>query len=478
MSHCFSLHSPEELGIPSSALCDVLNELDRKVCLNKSDSMHGIMVLRHGKLAMEGWWAPCSPDIPHALFSVSKTFVSMAIGLAQQEGRLNLSDPICSFFPEYDSDITDGKMRQVTIRHLLTMASGHDADACPSMFSEPRGNWVRGFLSSQLALAPGERFTYNSAGTYMLSAIIRKTTGVNVREYLQPRLFEPMAMQPGMWECCPRGINKGGWGFYLRTEDLAKFGQLLLQKGQWEGKQLLPADYLAEATSKQISNDPMGYFPDWIVGYGYQLWISRHGFRVDGASGQFAVVVPEYDLVIATNAGTSVTQNLLEVFWDTLLPALSPSPLPANPDNEKRLRQACRSLSLPILPRPEVLQPLPLAILEFQDNQDGLHSLELAYEKDSCLLCFHTARGLETLQAGFGHYCSNSLQLRDEYKRLVEACATWEDRKLCLTLKYPETSVTEFWTLDLGATPRTLACLCAESTFRPSSLPELLTERL
>ena len=309
----FPRTSPEAVGIDSRALLRMTERLARLEYLNS------IIILRHGRSVLECWLEPYERETPHQLFSLSKSFVSCAIGLAQAEGRLRITDPLVSFFPEYDRCVTDPRMRQSTLEDLLTMRSGHLV--CAMKYMQGERDFVRAYLASPLDVEPGTEFTYNSGATYMLAAVIRQVTGENVREYLIPRLFEPLGIAPGIWECCPRGINFGGWGLSLTTDDLAKFAQLLLQHGKWNGRQLLPADYLAEATRKHADNSK-NTPPDWRTGYGYQFWVSRHGFRGDGASGQFAVVLEEHDLAIVTTACLTNMQSVLDVFWEELLPAL------------------------------------------------------------------------------------------------------------------------------------------------------------
>ena len=304
--------TPESLGISSGVLISMIRKL------NEMDYLNGIMLLRHGKVCMEGWWKPYEPELPHGLFSLSKSFVSAAIGIAQSEKRFAITDKLISFFPEYEKNIMDPKMKDVTLRHLLTMTSGHEICAKDAMVHDPDGNWVRGFLSSKLLRKPGEFFAYNSGATYMLSAVLYKLTGLNVREYLLPRLFEPLGIVPGIWENCPNGINCGGYGLHLKTEDIAKFAQLLLNHGMLDGKSLIPSDYIAEATRQQSDNS-MNQLPDWKCGYGYQFWGSRHGYRGDGASGQYIIVLPEEDTAIAVNSCIPDMARILEVFWEDLL---------------------------------------------------------------------------------------------------------------------------------------------------------------
>jgi CubicO group peptidase (beta-lactamase class C family) len=223
------------------------------------------MLLRHDRLVAQTWWKPFKPEYKHELFSASKSFTSVAIGIAQSEGYFKLDDKLVSFFPEKMTEKVSERMRQVTLRNLLTMASGHES--CPLLRLHPQKDWVQGFLESELVYDPGTRFVYNSAATYMLAAVLRKTTGQNVIDFLQERLFLPLGIRAEKWDSCPMGTNIGGWGFWLKTEDLLRFGRLLLNNGNWNGKQLIPADYVKEATRFQIDNSTNEQ-PDWKLGYG------------------------------------------------------------------------------------------------------------------------------------------------------------------------------------------------------------------
>lgn len=414
-----SRSTPESVGIPSRILTETLEELKKLTALNS------LMVLRHGHVCAEGWWKPYSPEIPHMLFSLSKSFTSSAIGILQGERGLDLQTPLYTFFPEAEKSITDPKMRAVTLRHLLTMSSGHASCAMAFMEKDPDGDYVKSFLSSKLTYLPGERFVYNSGGTYMLAAVVRKLTGENVREYLIPRLFDPLGIVPGIWECCPRGTNLGGWGFNLKTEDIAKFGQLLLDGGRWNGKQLIPAEYLQAATAKQIDNS-MNDMPDWKLGYGYQFWQNRYGFRADGACGQYALVLPEYDMTIAVTAGLANMQNVMTIFWEHLIPGIrkETDTLPEDPEALQALRSALASLSIP-LAQGDTTRRGESAVWNCGRNDAGIRSVSISFGKDDCTLLFTTEKGEEKIHAGFGFNCDNLIQFRDSLPRRSAASAAW-----------------------------------------------------
>lgn len=295
-------------------------------------NIHSVMVLQHGKVLYEKWLNGGEAEKPHILNSVSKTFTSAAVGLAIGEGLLSLDDKLISFFPDDLPALPSENLKKVTIRNLLTMNCGHD--------SEPRrkedDTWVKTFLSWPVEHEPGTYFCYNSMGTYMLSAIVQKVTGQKVVDYLQSRLFDPLGIEKPRWEESPQGINCGGWGLYLKTEDLAKMGQLLLQKGKWKGKQVLPKDYAIEMTRKQVPCQPSWVRADkvnesgltlensdWVQGYGYQMWRCRHNaFRADGAGGQYIIIIPEKDAVVVNTAQLNDMQAEQNLIWDYILPAL------------------------------------------------------------------------------------------------------------------------------------------------------------
>ena len=303
------------------------------VAESKQD-LHSIMVVKDGKVVFEKWLGSGKENEPHVLNSVSKTFTSAAVGLAISEGKLNLTDKVIKFFPDKLPVQVGEHLSALTIRHLLTMNTGHEKD--PSKLRNTEKDWEKAFLHTEFPRQPGTIFCYNSLATYMLSAIVQKVTGQKLVDYLYPRLFRPLGINNVSWQESPTGVNAGGWGLFLKTEDLAKMGLLLLQGGQWQGKQVLPAEWVKEMSSAQVPCVPAGRNSDalpqlmknakksdWLQGYGYQMWRCRHNaFRADGAAGQYIIVIPEKNAVVATTANIGNMQAEIDLIWKYLLPAL------------------------------------------------------------------------------------------------------------------------------------------------------------
>ena len=304
--------------------------------------MHSFMIVRHGHVVAQGWWKPEAPEKPHVMWSLSKSFTSTAVGLAVAEGKLSVDDLVLPFFPEYAPAEPSGKLRAMRVRDLLTMTTGHD--------TEPRltldAPWEQSFLAHPVPHKPGTHFLYNSAGSHMLSAIVQKVTGQTMLEFSRPRLFEPLGIENPIWDASLQGITLGGWGLQIRTEDIARFGQMVLQRGRWNGRQIVSEEWIEQATSKQVSN---GSHPDsdWDQGYGFQFWRCRHGaFRGDGKDGQFCIVMPEQDAVVAMTAQTNNLQEQLALVWDKLLLAFHAAPLPADAQEEAQLKRTTERLGL------------------------------------------------------------------------------------------------------------------------------------
>jgi len=376
--------TPEEQGISSQALLAFLAAVG-----SSKHEFHSFMMQRHGHVIAEGWWSPYEAASPHMLYSLSKSFTSTAVGLAAAEGKLAVTDKVTSFFPGELPEVASENLAALRIKDLLTMSVGHAEDSTGSLW--PQQNWVKTFLALPIKYPPGTQFLYNSGATYMLSAIVQKVTGQPLLDFLTPRLFEPLGISGMTWETCPRGINTGGWGLKLPTEAIAKFGQLYLQKGSWEGRQILPAEWVAEATTFKIQQpgqdlDKLKQQSDWHQGYCYQFWRCRHNaFRGDGAFGQFCIVMPDQDAVIAITSESPSMQGELDLIYEHLLPAMKAAPLPADRKSQKELKEKLAALSLSP-PAGRVASPVAARIsgksFKIEANDAGVESVSFGFEKN------------------------------------------------------------------------------------------------
>lgn len=331
--------TPEEQGISSAAVRGFIEAADKEI-----NTLHSFMLVRHGQVIAEAWWKPETADTKHVLWSLSKSFASTAVGLAVDEGKLSLDDPVLKFFKDEAPAEPSENLKAMRVRHLLSMSGGHEVQP---KFEIAQGPTVKGFLEQPVTHKPGTWFIYNTPSTYMASAIVTKVTGQTVLDYLKPRLFEPLGIADPRWDATAEGYSIGGYGLFIRTEDIAKFGLLYLQKGKWNGKQLLSEKWVAEATSKQVDNSkaPSGRTSDWQQGYGFQFWRCQHNaFRGDGRDGQICLVMPEQDAVVAITAQTNQMQKELDLVWEKLLPAFRAEALPADAAEREKLKQVAARL--------------------------------------------------------------------------------------------------------------------------------------
>src|SRR5690554_6396687 len=460
--------TPESQGVDSAAISRLLDYFAEKEL-----EIHSIMLLRNGKVIAEGWWDPYSADRPHMLFSLSKSFTSTAIGFAVQEGLLTVDDKVCDFFPDQLPEKVGPNLAAMRVRHLLSMSTGHEEDTTGRVTSAPDGDWVKAFLSLDVEREPGTYFVYNTAATYMLAAILHKLTGQTLIDYLTPRLFEPLGIEGATWETCPRGINTGGYGLNIKTADIAKFGQLYLQRGMWEGKQLLSPEWIEEATRKHIDNgdDPNN---DSNQGCGYQFWRCRHNvYRGDGAFGQFCIVASEKDLVVAITSGANDMQGVMNGIWDIILPALSPAALPENEAEQKRLQARLAELALPILPGEKSEKAANYARrYVFPANDLGLSSITLQFGSDACEGNLELPYGKTPVTFGYG-YNAEGVFPAPQGITPAYSSATWEDdNTLVLLSRLVETPFAYTMTLKFAPGKVDLE-VKANCGFGQSELPSL-----
>jgi CubicO group peptidase (beta-lactamase class C family) len=418
--------TPEAEGVSSANIEAFLDAVAQS-----KHEFHSLMIVRHGRVIAEGWWKPYAAEIPHTMYSMSKSFTSTAVGLAVSEGKLSVEDKVTSFFPNDLPAEVSANLAALQVKHLLTMSVGSEHEPTGAMVQQE--NWVRAFLASPISHPPGSVFLYNSAATYMCSAIVQHVTGQKVIDYLTPKLFTPLGVEGMAWETCPRGINTGGWGLSIQTEGLAKFGTLYLQKGKWNGKQIVPAEWIEEATTKHIqqSDPPKPARPhednDWLQGYGYQFWRCRHNaFRGDGAFGQFTIMLPEHDAVIAITGESSDLQGELDLVWEHLLPAFKDARLPADESAETHLHGRLAALEL----RPPAgaeSSPLTTKVsgktFRLAPNELGLEEVSYTFEKGNVITTFHTAKDIYAISSGLGAWEHGETALPGTPPRIISGGA-------------------------------------------------------
>lgn len=459
--------APEAQGISSAAILAFIDAADSDI-----DALHGFMLLRHGHVVAEGWWSPYNAESPHMLYSLSKSFTSTAVGLAIAEGKLSLNDPVLKFFPDRAPAEPSNNLKEMRIHDLLRMSTGHQTEP-------PRPDdqsWTKAFLAHPVPFKPGTHFLYNTSGTYMLSAIVQKTTGQTVLDYLTPRLFEPLGIENPTWEMSPEGVSTGGYGLSVRTGDIARFGQLYLQKGQWQGKQLVSAAWIEAATTLQTSN---GSNPnsDWDQGYGYQFWRCRHGlYRGDGAFGQYCIVLPEQDAVIAITSGVRDMQAVMNLIWDKLLPAMKDAPLASDEATARKLAQRLEGLSLPTVEGNGSAAPVSDTKYVFAPNDQKLEaiSIESKASDDAVTLIVRVDGAEQRIVCGRGKWQRGRIAWGPLPEQPTAASGAWtEDDTFTARLCFYETPY--IYTIRLNFTGRQLRYDAeANVSFGPTKQPQLI----
>ncbi|CAG7648705.1 serine hydrolase domain-containing protein [Paenibacillus allorhizosphaerae] len=426
MSHSsfvFPRCRPETVGILPSSVSAFLKEAD-----SRQIGLHCFMLLRYGQVVAEAQWAPYDSEIPRMLFSLSKSFVSTAVGFAVDEGLLAVDDLVLSILGERSTE-SDDRLRLLRVEHLLTMSTGQTNMAvrrCWNSRTREKGNWVQDFLDVPIEHEPGTHFAYNSCASYLLSAIVQEVTGLHLLDYLAPRLFEPLGIEGAKWESCPDGIHLGGSGLWLKTEHLARFGQLYLQKGRWNGKQLLSEGWIREATSLHIST---GRKKRDYQGYGYHFWPCRHGaFRADGAQGQLCIVMPDQEAVIAVTAGVKEIQEVLDLIWEHLLPGMQDNPLPHDDAHFSELTSRMDSIAYAPLdsnrPVTSAAERVSGYRYDFSANELHLYAASIRFAGDTCEMTLWNPQGEHFVSCGIGYWASGSMELRD-HSFAVAASGMW-----------------------------------------------------
>lgn len=314
MRSCPSQHGIDAAGI--SAFLDDLEE--RRI------ELHSLMIVRGGEVVAEGWWEPYSADRVHLLYSLSKTFTSSCVGMLVDEGRVDLDRPVFEHLTEIDPAIVPEVYRRVTVRHCLNMATGHLDDSMAEVEEGPAepDPELLAILADPPQAEPGSVFCYNQRATYLLGAVVRRVTGESLLGFARRRLLDPLGIGEARWHDTPTGRELGYSGLHVTTEAVARLGLLWLGRGQFQGRRLLSEAWFDAATDFPPLHHPGPDSLDWEQGYGFQVWNQRHGYRGDGAFGQFMVMLPEHDTVLVTTAETFEMQAVLSALFTHVLPAL------------------------------------------------------------------------------------------------------------------------------------------------------------
>jgi CubicO group peptidase (beta-lactamase class C family) len=333
--------TPAAAGVRASGVADFLEAIESDPRIEP----HGLIIQRHGRRIAEGHWAPHDAGRSRLVYSLSKSFTGVALGLQLGEGRLSLDDLVSDHLPEFFDDDTPDATRRMRIRHIASMASGHAAETILDAVVADPADPVRGFLRVPPDAEPGTVFAYNQPPVLTLARILQRLAGERLVDYLRPRVLAPIGVGDLRWSQLPAGFDMGFSGVFTDLDAVARLGQLHLDDGVWNGQRVLPAGWVAEASSLQTPNGDWDQV-DWQQGYGFQCWMSRHGYRGDGAFGQFMVILPEHDAVIAMFSCTNEMQTVLDAMWEHLLPAFDDGELtPSAHDDELAERMA--NLALP-----------------------------------------------------------------------------------------------------------------------------------
>lgn len=457
--------TPEEVGVDSKVITEFINEINEKGL-----GLQSFTVVCRDKICAQGFFKPYSADYPHVLYSMSKSVTSTAVGFAVSEGLLNLNDRVVQFFPEYTMSKRPFN-RMLTVRMLLTM---HSDKLITVLDEKEHKDWVNSFLGATFLLPPNTKFNYISENTFMLSAIVSKVTGMSVIDYLYPRMFEPLGIEKPFWETDGEGNNAGGWGLYMKSEDLAKFFLPYIHGGKWiDGTQLIPETWVKEATRKQVNSVTDGFI-DNMEGYGYQFWRNpiANSYRADGLFGQRCFMFPDYNALVVLNCGEAEDYNIMKVFWKYFPQCFGYEPLPPNKEahNEMlRVIENCHVEDLPATPRntameqmvsgrlikcktSEFVSVVTVSITQMLYNKPGkINEMKLTFDDEKLNFYWREKEYENTIEVGLdGEYRVSEITLGDLHYHTYSKAAWQEDGSLKLWIRPIETAHVRKFTFIFG----------------------------
>ena len=411
--------TPESQGVPSEAILKFIDGCEKTFDAGDLGAMHGFVIVRHGKVIAEGSWKPFDTlNETHMLYSHSKSFTSSAIGLLADRGKIDLDERIVDIFSNEVPAKVSENLAQLRVRDLLTMNVGKK-----DHLLRDGGDWVKEFLSKDFFRKPGTGFKEDSDATYMLAAIVEKKSGMKMMDYLQKNMFDQIGITKAWTTCSPQGIPCGGWGMNMTTRELARFGQLYLNRGDWDGKRVLSSDWVSLATTRQtwsgwqnVGVKALGEGTDWEQGYGFQFWRCRHGaYRADGAGGQYTVVIPEKDMVVSAHAGLGDFPKELDLIWDNLLPVLKDAPLAENPSAQKKLADRLAKLAIKPVEFARARKWTTPFEFSLRENSRGFKSVRFdPKDGGGCICTLVTRAGEQKFPAGTGEWQEGSIRIDTE----------------------------------------------------------------
>ena len=411
--------TPESQGVPSEAILKFIDGCEKTFDAGDLGAMHGFVIVRHGKVIAEGSWKPFDTlNETHMLYSHSKSFTSSAIGLLADRGKIDLDERIVDIFSNEVPAKVSENLAQLRVRDLLTMNVGKK-----DHLLRDGGDWVKEFLSKDFFRKPGTGFKYDSDATYMLAAIVEKKSGMKMMDYLQKNMFDQIGITKAWTTYSPQGIPCGGWGMNMTTRELARFGQLYLNRGDWDGKRVLSSDWVSLATTRQtwsgwqnVGVKALGEGTDWEQGYGFQFWRCRYGaYRADGAGGQYTVVIPEKDMVVSAHAGLGDFPKELDLIWDNLLPVLKDAPLAENPSAQKKLADRLAKLAIKPVEFARARKWTTPFEFSLRENSRGFKSVRFdPKDGGGCICTLVTRAGEQKFPAGTGEWQEGSIRIDTE----------------------------------------------------------------
>lgn len=407
--------TPESVGISSQSVLRFIDRLERERI-----PIHGFMIIRHNQVAAEGYWAPYTANKKHRMYSVSKSFVSLAIGLMIDEGKLSLDDYAVDYFPDVVPSDAHPYIKQTTIRNLLMMATANST----SSYTREDTNWVWTFFNSQPSHPPGTIFSYDTAATVVLNTIVERISGMPFLEYMRPHLLDPISFSKDAW-CVktPEGTSWGGSGVICTLRDMTKVGMVCMNKGRWEDQQLISEKYITAATTPQIDNS----IKHGNHGYGYQIWCEKNnGFSFRGMGSQLIYCMPDKDFLFTcisdTQGAGPAGISIVNAMWQELYDNLSNKPLQADLKALSILNKKINKLA--IIPQDgEITSPMMDKINEveykIEDNPMGITKMRFTFNESEAVWEYTNAQGENRLRFGLGHYISDKFPQKNYYGKQI-----------------------------------------------------------